>query len=123
MILRPRWQKVLSDLWKNKTRSLLIIASISVGLLAFGVITNLYFWLNQDMARGFEQINPANLQFKTSLIDQDMVTHIQKIPGVKTVESAREFGMQILTSSGNWSPINLQSKEYDTAQIGHVAVQ
>lgn len=75
------------------------------------------------MARGFEQINPANLQFKTSLIDQDMVTHIQKIPGVKTVESAREFGMQILTSSGNWSPINLQSKEYDTTQIGHVAVQ
>ena len=123
MILRPRWQKVLSDLWKNKTRSLLIVASISVGLLAFGVITNLYFWLNQDMGKGFEQINPATIQFTTSLINHDMVTHIEKISGVKIVEGAREFSMQIKTAAGDWNPISMQSKDYEAAQVGHVLVE
>ena len=102
---------------------MLIIASISVGLLAFGVIANLYFGLNQDMKQGFQQVNPANLQFKTSLINKDMVKHIQKMPGVKTVEGAREFGLQILSSTGNWVPINLQAKDYETAQIGQVALK
>ncbi|MHC1740665.1 MAG: ABC transporter permease [Anaerolineaceae bacterium] len=122
-LLRPRWQKVISDLWRNKTRSLLIVASISVGLLAFGVITNLYFWLNQDMGRGFEQINPASIQFKTSLLDHDMLTHIQKVTGVKTVEGAREFSMQILSPGGIWNPIELQSKNFDMAQIGKVKLE
>lgn len=123
MFLRPRWQKILSDLWKNKSRSLLIIASISVGLLAFGVITNLYFWLNQDMAKGFQQINPANIQFTTSLIDNDMLTRIRKIPGVKSVEGIRDFSMQIRSTGGNWVALEVQSRDFDKAQIGHVEVQ
>jgi len=122
-MLRPRWQKVISDLWKNKTRSILIIASIAVGLLAFGVITNLYFWLNEDMAKGFAQIDPANIQFRTSLVDYQMVEHIQNVEGVKAVEGGREFSMQALSATGTWNAISIQSKDYDTAQIGQVQLQ
>jgi putative ABC transport system permease protein len=122
MAFTPRWQKVLSDLWKNKTRTLLIVASIAVGLLAIGVIMNLYFWLNEDMSKGFEQINPANIQIQTNLVDMDMVKHVQKIPGVKTVEGAREFSMQILTSGGNWESLDLQYKDFAKSEIGQVVV-
>lgn len=123
MFLRPRWQKVLSDLWKNKTRSLLTIASIAVGLLAFGVITNLYFWLNQDMIKGYQATNPATIQIRTSLIDYQMVKNLQDITGISRAEGAREFNMQALSSSGNWVGIGIQSKNYDKAQIGKVQVQ
>lgn len=118
MNISPRWQKVLSDLWKNKTRSLSIIASIAVGLLAIGIIANLFFSLNRDMTSSFKSINPANVQFTTSLIDQDMVDHIQRIDGVKAVEGAREFTMQVLNAEGNWDGIEIQSKNYGAAQIG-----
>ena len=120
MMLRPRWQKVLSDLWKNKTRSILIIASIAVGLLAFGVITNLFSWLNQDMSKGFEQTNPANIQLTTSLVDYQMVKHIENVDGVKMAEGLREFTMQALGKSGNWNAITIQSRDYEKAQIGQV---
>jgi putative ABC transport system permease protein len=39
---RPRFQKVLSDLWSNRMRSLLVVASIAVGLFALGVMTTIY---------------------------------------------------------------------------------
>jgi putative ABC transport system permease protein len=31
-MLRPRWRKVLRDLWSNKTRTLLVVLSIAVGV-------------------------------------------------------------------------------------------
>lgn len=121
-MIRPRWQKVLSDLWKNKSRSLLTIASIAVGLLAIGVITSLYFIMNQDMSNGFHAINPANIQIQTGLFDHDLVDHIKRMDGVASVEPAREANLQIKTAAGNWNPINLQSKDYKKAEIGKLIV-
>ena len=40
--MRPRWQKVFSDLRGNLGRTFMVIASIAVGLFAFGVIATLY---------------------------------------------------------------------------------
>ena len=37
-LLKPRWSKVRSDLWDDKTRSGLVIASIAVGVFAIGMI-------------------------------------------------------------------------------------
>ncbi len=37
-VLRPRWYKVINDLAGNKTRTVLIVLSIAVGLVAVGTI-------------------------------------------------------------------------------------
>ena len=37
-MIRPRWKKVLADIWGNRTRSLLVTASIMVGLLAMPLV-------------------------------------------------------------------------------------
>ena len=37
-LFRPRWSKVLSDLWDSKFRTILVVASIAVGVFAIGVI-------------------------------------------------------------------------------------
>ena len=36
--IKPRWSKVLSDLWGDKTRTALVVASIAVGVFAIGTI-------------------------------------------------------------------------------------
>lgn len=122
MQIRPRWQKVLADLWINKTRSLLIVASIAVGLLAVGVITTLFFDLNNDMSKGFAQTNPANVMFKTSLFNEDMVKHIARMDGVKAVDGARDVSMQVLSIAGNWNSLNVQSKDWAKASTGNLTV-
>ena len=48
-VARPRWSKVLADLWGNKTRTLLIVLSISVGLLAVGTILSSRTILSTEM--------------------------------------------------------------------------
>ena len=40
MNIHARWIKILKDIWNNKSRSMLVIASIAVGTASVGMITN-----------------------------------------------------------------------------------
>jgi len=108
-MMRPRWRKVISDLLGSKTRSLLVIASISVGLFAVGMIVNLYLILTQDMRTGYEAVNPANILVSTGLFDQDLVKHVQHVDGVAQVEGVFSFTLRVRAASGEWKPIDIQA--------------
>ena len=46
-MLSPRWQKVFRDLWSNKTRTILVLLSIAIGVAAIGMVSNtkhVQFW-------------------------------------------------------------------------------
>ena len=76
MITKPRWQKVLSDLWGNRVRSLLVIASIGVGLFAIGIIATIFVVIAGDMRSGYTAVNAANIYIQADFLDQDMVDHL-----------------------------------------------
>ena len=57
-LVRPRWNKVLADLWDNKTRTLLVVASIAVGVFAVGTIANAYLILAEDIDASYAAVNP-----------------------------------------------------------------
>jgi putative ABC transport system permease protein len=107
--MRPRWQKVISDLLGSKTRSLLVIASISVGLFAVGMIVNMYLIITQDMRTGYEAVNPANILVSTSLFDQSLVTHIGHVDGVSQAEGVASYTLRVRSSNGDWKPIEIQA--------------
>ena len=52
-----RWLKVLNDLIGNKTRTLLIVLSIAVGLFAVGTIVSARTILSTEMDRSYAAIN------------------------------------------------------------------
>jgi len=66
-MLRSRWSKVLNDLWSNKTRTMLIVLSIAVGLFAVGTIVSAQTILSKGMAESFAAINPSSGRFQTDL--------------------------------------------------------
>lgn len=67
-LISPRWQKILNDILGNKTRSLLVILSISVGVGVVGIINNGRYLIERDIKAGYERGNPASLQIYTSPI-------------------------------------------------------
>ena len=60
MIINPRWRKVLRDLWSNKSRTILVILSIAIGVFAFGVIAGTRATILQEINRQYLAINPAS---------------------------------------------------------------
>jgi putative ABC transport system permease protein len=123
-MLRPRWNKVLSDLWGNKIRSVLVIASIAVGLFAVGIIANLHVIINEDMETGYLNANPANIQISSSAFDQEMIDHIAKLPGVKQAEGVRITTLRVHTHNGEWKPISIIAiPNIEAKQINRISLE
>lgn len=121
---RPRWQKVLADLRGNLGRTTLVIASIAVGLFAFGVIATLYFVIRDDMRAGYAAIQPANIQIRTSLIDEDIVAATRKIDGVKEALGARTFSLRLQTGPEEWQTIDIKAiDDFSNAEVSKLSLK
>ncbi len=106
---RPRVQKVFSDLWGNRQRSLLVLASIVVGLFAIGVVGTIYVIGPQDMQVSYAASNPANLSILATPFDRCLVEHIGGMPGVRQTEGARTFSTRLEAEPGKWVAIDLKA--------------
>jgi putative ABC transport system permease protein len=119
--MRPRWRKVLSDLWGNRQRSLLVVASITVGLFAVGVIATLHLVLSQDMRAGYAATNPANVVFSAASYDRDLVDHMRREQGVRNADGARTFSLRYERRPGEWFAIDIKAvcslAEMETNQV------
>jgi putative ABC transport system permease protein len=105
---RPRWRKIFSDLWGHKLRSLLMVASITVGLFALGIIATFYLVISSDMQAGYAGANPANIQISLPPFPQELVDHLRTVEGVRQMEGGRRFSLRVKNSSDEWKAIDLR---------------
>jgi putative ABC transport system permease protein len=106
-MIRPRWRKVLSDLWDNKLRTLLVVASIAVGVFSIGMIAGAYKIISQDMGASYASANPANIDMRTDPFDQNLLDSLNNLNGVKEAEGRRFFSVRTRIPGGNWINIDL----------------
>ena len=106
-VLKPRWSKVFTDLWEDKTRTGLVVASIAVGVFAIGMIINAYVILKEDINHAYEAVNPPNVEVRTDLFDKDLVRVVEKIPGVKEAEGRRVIEIRARKGAESWQNLKL----------------
>lgn len=115
---KPRWRKVLADLWGNKSRTLLVVASIAVGVFAVGTIVNAYVILSQDIGITFAARNPANVQISTDPFYEDFVRSVEQVPGVLDVEGRNTLDVRASQDGQSWQTIGLIGIEsFEDSQI------
>ena len=117
-MFRPRWRKVLDDLWGNKARTLLVVASIAVGVFAIGVIAGTYGILSEDLNASYAATNPANVSLVTSPFDPGFVDAIERVDGVAVAEGRREVTVRVQVGAGEWDTLKLVAiPDYAEMQI------
>ncbi len=120
-MIRPRWRKVLADLWDNKMRSLLVVASIAVGVFSIGMIAGTYVIISHDMGASYASANPANIDLITDGFDQDFVTTIERLDSVQDVEGRRIFSVRARVAGGEWARLDLVAFEnFQQVQINQM---
>jgi len=95
-VARPRWSKVLADLWGNKTRTLLVVLSIAVGVFAIGTIANAFMILSEDIDASYAAVNPANITIITEPFDDAFVESVRRMPGVADAEGRHQFSVSVI---------------------------
>src|SRR5512138_3716523 len=106
--MKPRWRKVLHDLYDNKGRTLLVVFSIAVGIFSIGVIAGAYSIISNDMSASYAAKMPANIELRMSNFDDDVLTSIQNEKGVKDAEARRVFNMRVrVPGTETWTTLDM----------------
>ena len=114
---RPATRKVLGELVQHKSRTVLVILSIAVGIVAIGAIAGAFFVLPADMAASYAASNPPNIELLTDPFDQDLVDTISRLPYVGEAEGQRRTTVRAEVAPGDWRPLRLVAVADPGAQV------
>src|SRR5664279_4711265 len=89
------FRKVWRDLWNNKGRTLLVVLSIAVGVLAVGMITASNTLIIRQMVASQTASQPSNIMmFLRGTIDDATVKSMARLPGVTAAEGLSSLGLR-----------------------------
>jgi putative ABC transport system permease protein len=109
-MISAQWYKVLNDLWSNKTRTVLIVLSIAVGLMAMGATMSANTLLSRGLFDNFLFINYSSGSLGTkNAFDKDFVRSVRAIPGIKDVDARRVFNTRVLAQNQKWQSMQVFS--------------
>ena len=110
-ILRPSWRKVLADLWVSRTRTLLVVASIAVGVFAIGTIASMYVIVAEDITISYASAQPANIEIITDPFDDNLIKTIERLPGVAAAEGRQMINLRVSSDGETWKPLAVVANE------------
>jgi putative ABC transport system permease protein len=106
--MKPRWRKVIHDLWDNKARTLLVVLSIAVGVFSIGVIAGAYQIISNDMSVSYSANKPANVELRMTDFEEDTLEMIRNQRGVEAAEGRRVFNIRVrVPGTGNWTTLDM----------------
>ena len=121
-MLRTRWIKVLRDLSSNKTRTLLVILSIAVGVTALGMVMGAQSIVDESLPEQYAAINPASATIYTlNTFGDDMVEAIEAMPEVAQAEGRRFVAVRFFDEDGVARTLQLNAiPDYENMDINIV---
>jgi putative ABC transport system permease protein len=106
--MRPRWRKVISDLFDNKARTAMVVLSIAVGVFSIGVIAGAYQIISNDMSVSYAANRPGNIEFRMGNFNDDVLSTVSNAKGVLDAEGYRVVNFRIRTlDSDKWVSIDV----------------
>jgi len=110
--MKPRWRKVLHDLFDNKGRTLLVVLSIAVGVFSVGVIAGAYQIISNDMSVSYSANIPANVELRMANFNDDVLTSIHNQRGVLDAEGRRVFNIRVrVPGTEKWTTLDIVAFE------------
>ena len=117
----PRWLKVVRDLEHNKTRTLLVVLSLAVGVFAVGMIAGSSVVMTREMNRSFAAANPSSAIMQTDRFDDAMLAAVRAVSGVRAAEARAETPLRVRVGPHEWRSLTLAAApDYAAVQINKV---
>lgn len=105
----PRWIKVLRDLSSNRTRTILVILSIAVGIFAVGTVQQLRSVVLNEMQNVYNNSRPAHATIIAGNMDDALVESIRQMPEVAAAEGRASISVEVETEPGVWESMNISA--------------
>ncbi|HJZ47246.1 MAG TPA: FtsX-like permease family protein [Roseiflexaceae bacterium] len=120
-MLSPRWRKILGDLWSYKTRTVVVILSIAVGVFAVGMIAGTQVILTRDMQASYLAIDPPAAILGVSAFDDDLVEAIGRMPQVDEAEGHGGLSVRLSIGPDTWRTLHIAAfPDYNHIRVNKI---
>jgi putative ABC transport system permease protein len=107
--MNVRRTKVLRDLLVNKSRSLLVILAVAVGVAAFGLMITGRVVLDENLRDGYASTQPAHTVLSLSPFKNDLLKHVQSLDYVRSAQARKVDQARILSGPDTWLSFEIQT--------------
>jgi len=98
-MLSTRWHKVLTDLWKNRARTLIVALAVAVGVYAIGVVLNTRELVVREYRADQDGALMAAAIIHTTAFDDALAERVAELPGVAAAEGRSVVRAQVYDDS------------------------
>src|SRR5512136_2426691 len=119
------FDKIWSDLWSNKGRTLQVVLIIAMGAFAIGMIIGTRNLTIAGMEEIWQKSSPAVIDLWTSSgVNDDVLTSLGHIPGVSQVEGYARTPIEWRRSPADrWSPAPLLARDdYENQKLAKLSL-
>jgi len=109
-MLNPRWHKVIRDLWSNKSRTVLVVLAIAVGVFAFGSVFITQRVLIDDMNAQYRTTNASTIIMGIRSFDDGLVRWAGRQAEVADAQGRTVYLVKL---AGEKKTFNLNLYAYD----------
>jgi putative ABC transport system permease protein len=117
-----RRSKILRDLLVNKSRSLLIILAVAIGVAAFGLMISGRIVLEKNLRDVYAATNPAQATLSLSPFNDDLLKFIQSMDSVSSAQAERVDQARIFSSTDGWLSFEIHSLP-DSSSINKLTLE
>ena len=124
-MLSARWYKALNDLLGSKTRTVLIVLSMAIGLFAVGIILSARVILSDGLTQSFAAIDPSSGVVHTAeVFNEGFIQSVRAMPHVSEVDARRYIAARVEVSPGKWKNFYLYVlADYSDVRVDRVTSQ
>jgi putative ABC transport system permease protein len=116
----PRWHKVFRDLWSNKTKTILVMLAIAVGVFAFGSVFITQDVLVKDMNDQYRAVNTSSIVMSTAPFDEDVVRWAKRQPQVADAQGQASYTVKLIVGEKSYNLILCAYGDYSRMTLNMV---
>lgn len=117
-MLTVRWRKVFLDLLAHKSRTLLVVLAIAVGVFAIGFISIVRSVLLRELQRNYEAGAVSSATLYTDPFQADLAESVARLPEVAVAEARRSLRVRVQVAPNEWEDLVLTAvSDYNDIQL------
>lgn len=122
-MIAPRWRKVIRDLWDNKSRTVLVILSIAIGVFAFGGLFIARVIGEEALNGQYRLTNSAHISMNLPAFDDYFVRWMARQPHVSAAQGRITYSVKLVEAGRSHNLTLYAYDDYETIQIGYLFPQ
>ena len=116
--MNSSWRKAIADFWQERTRTVLVVLAIALGVSGFTAVLASYAILTRELNDDYLATNPASATLFVDRVDEATLAAVLQNPAVGAAEARRVVVGKIKSGPAEWRSLALfVVKDFKAMQV------